>query len=91
MKWITSFTALAFSGLMTSAAACITPADIDFAAMSTSDLEDSCAAAMAQAREARPSNGAPIMPGEEDGAYSDDDGEMEACVALQERRVAEGN
>ena len=92
MKWTCSLSALAFAGLVTAIAACAAQnIDADYAAMSTSDLEDSCAAAMAQAREAGPSRDSTITPGEEDDAEMDDDGAMEACVVLQERREAEGN
>ncbi len=90
MKWICSLSAIALTGAVTATAACAAPkTDADYAAMSTSDLEDSCAAAMAQTREAKPGRDSTVTPGEEDGAY--DDGAMEACVILQERREAEGN
>ena len=91
MKWITSFSAIAFAGLISATAACAAPkTDTDeYAAMSTSDLEDACAAAMANAREGEPGRDGIVTPGEDDGAY--DDGAMEACKVLQARRAAEGN
>ena len=91
MKWMTSIGAVALLGVMTSAAACITPIDddVDYSAMSTNDLEDLCAEAMAEAREAAPGDG-PIMPGEEGGSKSRGEGKMQACALLQERLAAEG-
>lgn len=91
MKWITGFSALAITGLLSATAACAaqkTDAE-DYAAMSTSDLDDACAAAMAQAREDRPARDSIVTPGEDDGA--DDEGALKACKMLQARREAEGN
>ncbi len=88
MKWISGLSALAAAGLMTTAAACITPPDTDYAGMSLTELEDACAAAMQGARESGPRTEGMMEAGED---YTDiGDSDVEACIVLQKRRDAEG-
>ncbi len=90
MMSITRFSALTLASLMTATAACAAQkSDADYAAMSTSDLEEACAEAMAQAREGKPARDSVVTPGEDEGAY--DESAVEACKVLQKRREAEGN
>ena len=83
MRWFYGLSALAAAGLIAGAAS-----SEDYAAMSTAELEDACAEAMAASREAGPYRDAVKNPGEEDNEDLDAEG-MAACDAMQLRYAAD--